>query len=134
VRGNVTPLRARPIVGTEFKTAPPEQTDVCKRFDASVTAVERNDIVCVALATLGETPLYGMRLLPIEGTTGWFFYAGEGSDDEDFYQPLLVSDLITLLPEVWQFLALPPGFQFILDDRGVADVWRDASLLAHPIG
>ncbi|WP_443096537.1 immunity protein Imm33 domain-containing protein [Rhizobium dioscoreae] len=68
---------------------------------------------------------YGVRqAMPKGGTVSWFFYCGEYSDAEDFYQPVHTAHLSELLPGVVKYLRLPVGTRFIIDDQGYEDVWR----------
>lgn len=78
----------------------------------------------------GQTPLNGMRHQPEEGTTGWFIWAGEElSDDPDFFVPLHAGHLADWCPDALPYLALPPGWRFLLAP-GYEDAWPDASLLS----
>ena len=67
---------------------------------------------------------------PPEGdTTGWYIWAGEHlSSDPDFFEPVHVEHLKTLCPQVLPYLALPPGWRFLVTPDYV-DVWEDTSLL-----
>ena len=47
----------------------------------------------------------------------------------DFFQPLHVEHLFERYPRLLPYLALPPGWRFLLAD-GYEDVWQDDSLLA----
>lgn len=109
-------------------TTPPRtaaQDEICARYGMQGMAPE--EMVAVALHTLGAMPIYGTRIaLPRGGTVSWFIHAGEYSDADDFYQPLHTAHLATLLPRVVEYLRLPPGAKFIIDDQGYEDVWMDA--------
>ncbi|MNM71117.1 hypothetical protein D3C81_827710 [compost metagenome] len=103
----------------------PEQAKVCKRYDVSPRAPE--DRVAIALGTLKDNPIYGVRVkLPEDGTVSWFFYCGEYSDAEDFYQVIHTRHLQEELPEVMNYLYLPEGSKFIIDREGYEDVWFEA--------
>lgn len=81
-------------------------------------------MVAVAMSTLGQMPIYGTRIaLPQDGTISWFIHCGEYSDAADFYQPVHTAHLTELLPQVVNYLHLPPGAKFIIDDQGYEDVW-----------
>jgi hypothetical protein len=54
----------------------------------------------------------------------WSYY----STADDFFEPLHVSNLAARLPEVVPYLALPPGWRFLLAP-GHEEVWYDGSLL-----
>lgn len=74
-------------------------------------------------------PLNGLRHPPEEGTSGWFVWAGrELPDDPDFFVPLHVEHLDDWCPQVLPYLALPPGWRFLLAP-GHEDVWHDPTLL-----
>jgi hypothetical protein len=49
------------------------------------------------------------------------------SQDIDFFKPLHVSHISEYLPEIEQYLSLPPGYRFLLADE-YEDVWHDSSL------
>lgn len=51
------------------------------------------DRLGIALATMNPVPVNGMRIRATSGSSGWFIYGGEPSDDPDFYQPLCVTHL-----------------------------------------
>jgi hypothetical protein len=77
----------------------------------------------------GEIPLNGLRHRSSGDTTGWYIWAGETlSQSSDFFQPVHVSHLADLCPVVLPYLALPPGWRFLIAP-GYEDVWFDESLL-----
>lgn len=97
---------------------------VCERHNVAEFAVE--DKVAVATSTLGRQPIYGTRVaLPENGTISWFIHCGGYSDADDFYQPVHTAHLAQMLPQVVDYLHLPPGAKFIIDDQGYEDVWMD---------
>jgi hypothetical protein len=98
------------------------QLDTCKKFGLPDTSPE--NMVAIALSTLGKFPVYGARVsLPEGGNVSWFFHCGEYSDAPDFYQPVHTDHLAELLPFVMKYLRLPHGSKFIIDDKGFEDVW-----------
>lgn len=100
------------------------QETVCARY--GLRAAEPEDMVAVAMSTLGKAPVYGTRVTLSEGrNVSWFFHCGEYSDADDFYQPLHVAHLSTFLPLVLPYLMLPAGARFIIDDTGYEDIWMD---------
>jgi hypothetical protein len=67
---------------------------------------------------------------PVSGdASGWYIWCGEPSDAADFYSPLHVEHIAEYLPEVTEYLDLPPGYRFLIDGNNYEDVWFDASLL-----
>lgn len=98
------------------------QQDTCKRLALPEAASE--EMVAVAISTLGKMPVYGTRIVLSQGgNISWFFHCGEYSDGDDFYQPVHAEHLSELLPSVLKYLRLPPGSKFIIDDQGYEDVW-----------
>jgi hypothetical protein len=77
----------------------------------------------------GRWPLNGLRHRPEAGTTGWYLWAGEqlGADD-DFFQPLHVTHILEWRAELLPYLALPPGWRFLIAPAH-EDAWYDPSLL-----
>ncbi|WP_395739418.1 hypothetical protein [Prosthecobacter sp.] len=105
-----------------------QQQDICHQYGAELTPPTAGSRVGIALQSLHQSPVYGVRLKPENGTNGWYVWAGEKSDDEDFFQPVCVEHLLEVCPLAWPFLSLPPGWKFLTDGDYI-DVWHDASLL-----
>ena len=105
------------------------QKRVCDRFAADYAPSDAALKVGIALATLGQEPINGLRHSPEGDTTGWYIWGGqEPSSANDFYQPLHVAHLTELLPAIVPYLGLPSGWRFqVAKDH--EDVWFDASLL-----
>ncbi|ABR84376.1 MULTISPECIES: immunity protein Imm33 domain-containing protein [Pseudomonas aeruginosa group] len=100
------------------------QLEVCRRHGLEPRAPE--PMLALALRTLGDSPLHGSRIeLPEGGNVSWFIHAGEYSEAEDFYQPVHAAHLAELLPEVLDYLYLPPGARFLIDGDGYEDVWLE---------
>ncbi len=104
-----------------------EQRVVCDRYGAQPMDAPSDLKVGLALASVGE-PINGLRHPPEGDTTGWYLWRGELSQADDFFSPLHAGHLSTRLPEVLPYLALPPGWRFLIAP-GYEDVWYDASLL-----
>jgi hypothetical protein len=98
------------------------QRAICLKYGLTETPPEM--MVALAPSSLGQQPIYGTRVKLAEGDNiGWFIHCGEHSNAADFYQPLHVEHLAQRLPRVLDYLALPPGARFIIDDAGYEDVW-----------
>lgn len=99
-----------------------QQNEICSKY--SILPQLPDDHVAVALGRLGLNPIYGTRIkLPENGTISWFFYCGEHSEVDDFYQAIHTQHLQQELPEVIKYLYLPEGSKFIIDREGYEDVW-----------
>lgn len=105
-----------------------KQRAVCARYGREFVACSPESKLGLAIQTLGSKPINGLRHLPTEKTNGWFIWSGEYSSSADFFAPLHASHLEDRLPQVIEFLGLPPGTRFLLADDYV-DVWSDESLL-----
>ena len=77
----------------------------------------------------GIMPLNGLRHPPEGDTTGWYIWAGMNfPEDPNFFKPLHVRHLYSWCQIAQKYLALPPGWRFLVTDK-YEDVWRDESLL-----
>jgi hypothetical protein len=112
-----------------------KQKEICERFHVSPVPVAPNSKVGIAKnVKSGLLPINGMRCIPMEGTSGWFIWAGEHlSSDPDFFQPLHASHLETWCPTVIPYLQLAPGWRFLLAPQ-YEDVWFDTELLVQNDG
>jgi len=73
-------------------------------------------------------PVHGLRHAPEGGTSGWYVWSGDLSEDPDFFLPWHSSHLVARCPQVAHLLALPPGSRFLVGP-GHEDVWEDPTLL-----
>lgn len=107
----------------------PAQRELCNRFDVEPCAAPPDLKLGLARNVReGLQPINGLRHPPGGDTTGWYIWAGERlPDDPDFFEPVHVGHLAELCPEVLQYLALPPGWRFLIAP-GYEDVWEDPSL------
>lgn len=111
-------------------TVTPIQAAVCAAHGVAPVPLDSELKVGIARnVRAGLQPVNGFRHFPEPGTTGWFIYAGgEPETDPDFFVPLHVSHLDSWCPDVMPYLALPPGWRFLLAP-GYEDVWFDKALL-----
>jgi hypothetical protein len=106
-----------------------DQRAVCVRMGTAFVPPSTLEKVGIALASLHMQPLNGLRHPPEHGTCGWYIWGGKAlSDDPDFFQALHVHHLAADCPAVLPYLALPPGYRFLIAP-GHEDVWEDRSLL-----
>jgi hypothetical protein len=104
-----------------------EQLAVCDRYGAEPMDAPGELKVGLADTYVGES-INGLRHPPEGDTTGWYIWRGELSEADDFFSPLHASHLDARLPEVVPYLALPPGWRFLIAPSH-NDVWYDESLL-----
>jgi hypothetical protein len=103
--------------------------DVCARFGARPSPPHPDEKLGIALRSLGLLPLNGLRHKPERGTCGWYLWAGQHlSDAPDFFDPLHVSHIGKYCADAIPYLALPPGWRFLIAP-GHEDVWFDENLL-----
>ena len=109
----------------------PEQEAVCQRYDVSgVPSLQHLKVGIARNVREGVQPVNGLRIHPAGTTTGWYIWAGTEpmSEDPDFFLPLHVNHLEKWCPAVLPYLALPPGWRFLVVDD-YEDVWSDPELL-----
>jgi len=109
-----------------------DQQETYKRFSVTPIAAPQDMKVGISRNIRdGMHPINGLRHAPAGDTTGWYIWAGEElSDDPDFFVPVHVSHISDWCPNVLSYLALPPGWRFLLAP-GHEDVWFDSSIV-HP--
>ncbi|MBD9437645.1 hypothetical protein IB223_16230 [Pseudoxanthomonas sp. PXM03] len=83
----------------------------------------------LAVGSLTTGPIHGLRHPTSDEANGWYIWCGELSEADDFFSPLHVEHLAEYLPAAIEYLALPPGYRFLVDGADYEDVWFDASLL-----
>ena len=105
------------------------QATMCERFGADFHPSEPDLKLGVALGTLGQRPINGLRHPAKGDTSGWYVWAGgEPSAAADFFQPVHISHLDGILPTIVPYLGRPAGWRFQVAP-GHEDVWFDADLL-----
>jgi len=106
-----------------------EQT-VCEWKGVEPVKPEAGSKLGIAIETIGKVPINGLRHKEENGTNGWYIWCGEEmSQAEDFFSPLHVEHIKDYLPEVEEYLDLPPGYRFLIDGNNYEDVWYDEELL-----
>lgn len=107
------------------------QQAICQRFGVMyVPAPSWKNVGVARNVRAGALPINGLRHPPVGESTGWYLWAGEElSTAPDFFVPLHVEHLAEWCPDVLPYLALPPGWRFLLAP-GYEDVWFDPTLLS----
>lgn len=73
-------------------------------------------------------PLNGLRQPVTNDMTGWYIWAGDYSDADDFFVPMQARHLLEFCPQVLKYLGLAPGWRFLISGE-YEDVWEDRLLL-----
>jgi hypothetical protein len=107
-----------------------KEQSVCEWQGVTPDRPHAGSKIGIALGTLGLRPINGLRINPKDGTNGWYLWCGlECSDADDFFSPLHVEHITDFLPEVVEYLDLPPGYRVYIDGNNFEDVWLDSGLL-----
>lgn len=103
---------------------------ICEWAGVEPQKPEPNTKLGIALSTIGERPIYGLRHRAENGTNGWYIWCGDNLTNEDeFFVPLHVEHIEKYLPEIIDYLDLPPGYRFVIDGKNHEDVWFEQALL-----
>ncbi|MDO4907234.1 hypothetical protein [Neisseria sp.] len=110
-----------------------QQLEICHKYHADFYPSHDHLKVGIAHNVKEKNlyPIHGLRYKPEGDTTGWYIWAGdEFSEDKDFFSPLHVSHINEWRLEIYKFLALPPGYRFLIGENGYEDVWFDENLIS----
>ena len=107
----------------------PTVPTVCESVGAKPEPCSGDSKVGLARGARSQLPIHGMRVRPGAGVTGWFIWAGEYSEADDFFEPVHVVHLAEVCPAALPFLDLPPGWRFLTDGDCYRDVWYDDALV-----
>jgi len=103
---------------------------ICEWAGVSPNKPKQGTKLGIALETIGKEPINGLRHKEENGTNGWYIWCGkEMSEAEDFFSPLHIEHISEYLPEVEEYLELPPGYRFLIDGNNYEDVWFDEEVL-----
>jgi hypothetical protein len=107
-----------------------QQKAICQKYKADYIPADSNEIAGVSKHfDPSQLPINGLRHPKQGDTSGWYIWTGQLDDAEDFFQPQHIKHLPELSPEVIAYLGLPPGWRFLIGEKGYVDVWYDESLL-----
>src|SRR5689334_13987647 len=108
-----------------------KQNIVCKKYNTEYVSATFDKLIGIAIKSfeMFQMPINGLRH-PSENnhSAGWYLWAGEYSDADDFFQPIHIKHLLEICPKAINYLGLPPGWRFLLDNK-YEDVWYDKTLL-----
>jgi hypothetical protein len=106
------------------------QLEICRKYGAQCTPLDLGLRVGVSDDFFsGELPLNGLRHPPEGNMCGWYLWAGKKlSGNPDYFEPMHLSHLADGGSEILRYLALPPGWRFLVGEN-CEDVWFYAKLL-----
>ncbi|ALH96032.1 hypothetical protein [Acinetobacter equi] len=103
-----------------------EQKLLCEEVGSAYIEVKGDDVVAVAVHTLNQDPIVGIRKpVETEENVSWYIYGGELQEGEDFFETMTVKKLQDIIPEVLPYLALDIGYRFMIDGDDYEDVWKE---------
>jgi hypothetical protein len=108
-----------------------EQLLLAERFGAEpVVPAPEQRLGIAPNAREGIWPINGLRHPPAPGMCGWYIWAGGDipQDDDEYFASLHVSHIEEWCVPAIPYLALPPGYRFLISP-GFEDVWFDEVLL-----
>lgn len=107
-----------------------QQRELCKNMGVNYVASMPDMKIGISKnIKSGSMPINGLRHNPEKGTSGWYIWAGDYSNNPDFFEPMHIEHLTEYFPLVLRYLGLPPGWRFQVDNDGYDDIWEDKSLL-----
>jgi len=105
-----------------------DQKLICKNQGVETLYPEAEEKLGIALSTLGEKPINGLRHPVENGTCGWYLWCGEElPEDPEFFKPLHVKHIHEYLPSIEKYLALPEGYRFLVTET-YEDIWFDEKI------
>lgn len=109
------------------------QMKICNKygftFESSALTLKVG-ISCDIKQKSKSEPINALRHPGTDSTTGWYIWAGEYSEDADFFQPIHAVHLEEWCPLIFPYLGLPAGTRVLIAENGnYVDVWEDLSLL-----
>lgn len=105
--------------------------EICTHYESEYVPPEVDSTLGLGKTSATARPINGLRHLPTGDTSGWFIYTGTRpipQSDNDFFESVHTVHIAESFPEVAPYLALEPGWRFLIDGDYV-DVWYDESLL-----
>ncbi len=103
---------------------------VLLKDNKSLVNLDLESILGLAIGTIGQQPINGLRVKPEKNANGWYIWCGENfSEEDDFFSPIHSNHIENYIANIMDFLELPPGYRFLFDCKGYIDIWYDEDLL-----
>ncbi|WP_235299728.1 immunity protein Imm33 domain-containing protein [Portibacter marinus] len=110
-----------------------KQETICEWQEVQPMTPESGSVVGLAVATFENyksTIIHGLRHKPSSNSNGWYLWKGEYKEKDEFFQPICYEHLSDYISEdIIQYLDLPTGYRFLVDEPNYEDVWFDQDLL-----
>lgn len=103
------------------------QKNICTKYNSEWRPINKKLNIGISDDYVLQ-PINGLRHTDEKGTTGWFIWFGEYSEDENFFKPICAEHLLKINPEIIKYLGLEIGFRFLIDKNGYEDVWKDENV------
>lgn len=108
-----------------------QQKYVCDKFQVHYQPCDLNLKVGISRdVKTGQMPINGLRVKEEKGTSGWYIWAGNWSNDPNFFVPIHGIHLNKWAKIIIPYLGLPEGWRFLITED-YEDVWEDPQLLAN---
>jgi hypothetical protein len=104
-----------------------KQKEICANYNSKWNPINPK-LKIGASIDLNLDPLNGIRQKGEKGTTGWFIWSGEFSENKDFFQPICAENLLQIRPQIIKYLGLDVGFRLLIDNNGYENVWFDENI------
>ena len=112
-------------IGFNMKNIEEIQKQICNKYNATFQFTDLNLKVGISEGIKnGSEEINGVRVKEENGTSGWYFWTGEYSDDPNFFVPLHGKHLTKWAKNVIPYLGLPCGWRFLIAQE-YEDVWQD---------
>lgn len=119
-------------------TIAPSQAEICERYGVRPQRPSPTPFVrCLVGRSLadGVWPVFGgrSRPKPERSDSGWIIWAVhsdmQAAANADGFEVVPVTEVKARSEVAWRYLALPPGWAFVLGPDGFEDVYQDPELL-----
>ena len=104
------------------------QKQICEKYNSEWKPFNTKLFVGIS-ENYNLEPINGLRHSSEKGTSGWYIWFGEYSENKDFFKPICAEHLLEIYPKIIDYSGLEPGFRFLIDKNGYEDVWFDDKLL-----
>jgi hypothetical protein len=107
-----------------------KENSICERIGVKPDRPNPESNIGLAIESLGNGVLHGLRHPAEKNTNGWYIWAGNYKENEDFFSPVCIKHLSSFIEiDLSEFLDLPEGYRFLVDGYNYEDVWFDDRLL-----